>query len=313
MQSRPHIVFGTVHPRAYGEHWGIALCNFPSCGSSPCIRGTPLMSPIIAVPNRFIPVHTGNTTLARLTSRPQTVHPRAYGEHGVNLALYAGVGGSSPCIRGTPGPLPPVASAPRFIPVHTGNTAASAPASVVRSVHPRAYGEHSASAASRSASSGSSPCIRGTRDQRSQRRSVFRFIPVHTGNTLPTASLSHPLSVHPRAYGEHHGGRWRTMDNSGSSPCIRGTRILTLKDGESWRFIPVHTGNTGGRMPLLRSAAVHPRAYGEHNQQNQAPCPQYGSSPCIRGTPGIITVSNIVKRFIPVHTGNTSTMAARTG
>ncbi len=50
------------------------------------------------------------------------------------------------------------------------------------------------------------------------------------------------------------------------------------------RFIPVHTGNTGGVMSSVANWAVHPRAYGEHQTATANNSMEAGSSPCIRGT-----------------------------
>ena len=40
-----------VHPRAYGEHFSVALSSVSGCGSSPCIRGT-LLNYIIDLDNK---------------------------------------------------------------------------------------------------------------------------------------------------------------------------------------------------------------------------------------------------------------------
>ncbi len=131
--------------------------------SSPCIRGTPHCSLPRPQPIRFIPVHTGNTYRNRL---------------GVPFQF-----GSSPCIRGTRRDSVSFSLIRRFIPVHTGNTLSTAVDTPLESVHPRAYGEHSASVRQIIYSCGSSPCIRGTPEKVKTVIKTVRFIPVHTGNT----------------------------------------------------------------------------------------------------------------------------------
>ena len=111
-----------VHPRAYGEHI-LALVIAPSeTGSSPCLRGTPERYAGQLDGVRFIPVLTGNTPSLPPFPVAMPVHPRAYGEHGNKGVMYNQVGGSSPCLRGTPGPTVATRRGHRFIPVLTGNT-----------------------------------------------------------------------------------------------------------------------------------------------------------------------------------------------
>ena len=111
-----------------------------------------------------------------------------------------------------------------------------------------------------------------------------RFIPAHAGNRLKAI-----------VYG---------VEPAGSSPRMRGTGHLVLKQGGAGRFIPAHAGNSAqgrGRRPHV---AVHPRACGE-----QSAWPTYssygtGSSPRMRGTVTITEAEAAIYRFIPAHAGN---------
>ena len=91
----------------------------------------------------------------------------------------------------------------RLIPVHTGNTDLVTNYASWLSAHPRAYGEYRPIIERSAAPSGSSPCIRGIRNEISECVENGRLIPVHTGNTLfdPLLDLIQP--AHPRAYGEY--------------------------------------------------------------------------------------------------------------
>ncbi len=113
-------------------------------------------------------------------------------------------------------------------------------------------------------------------------------------------------SVHPRAYGEHKEIPEQDAVYTGSSPCIRGTQIYIRSIEFCFRFIPVHTGNTGFSLRTITVIAVHPRAYGEHKLCSVICFTCIGSSPCIRGTHDHIDIKTSPLRFIPVHTGNTS-------
>ena len=111
--------------------------------------------------------------------------------------------------------------------------------------------------------------------------------------------------VYPRAYGEHF--RMISLEHHfhGLSPCIRGTPSLRWVDSFTMRFIPVHTGNMASLYSSYSSESVYPRAYGEHYAEGTNTGAPNGLSPCIRGTLlGEVPIVK-VKRFIPVHTGNT--------
>lgn len=130
---------------------------------------------------------------------------------------------SSPCIRGTLFFDITARHMKRFIPVHTGNTQRPHAITASYSVHPRAYGEHKCPNNTDVFIDGSSPCIRGTRDQLDACPLSPRFIPVHTGNTLRDKFSIKQWAVHPRACGEHFPRSCLYFSSRGSSPCIRGT------------------------------------------------------------------------------------------
>ncbi|AHJ68818.1 Hypothetical protein GbCGDNIH2_7188 [Granulibacter bethesdensis] len=78
------------------------------------------------------------------------------------MSVPAGGGGSSPRRRGTRSTGAVRRGEPRFIPAQAGNTAMPPIAASVRSVHPRAGGEHGALMAYATLDDGSSPRRRGT-------------------------------------------------------------------------------------------------------------------------------------------------------
>ena len=80
------------------------------------------------------------------------------------------------------------ATAPRFIPVRTGNGICSYSEPSPRSVYPRAYGERLVSGSAPMFVAGLSPCVRGTGLRQWRELKPERFIPVRTGNgTLPAS------------------------------------------------------------------------------------------------------------------------------
>ncbi len=96
----------------------------------------------------------------------------------------------------------------------------------------------------------------------------------------------------------------------GSSPRIRGTLYTFYSPLVYLRFIPVHTGNTITTCHWVWLVTVHPRAYGEHPFILFMIITTIGSSPCIRGTRTAKEIKATVRRFIPVHTGNTPSIPA---
>ena len=173
-----------------------------------------------------------------------------------------------------------------------------------RAVHPRTRGEHVCLRASRFSLIGSSPHTRGTWHRSRRPWPRTRFIPAHAGN-IGWSAGEHPMNaVHPRTRGEHRRQRSRKNCMDGSSPHTRGTYTDTLFADESRRFIPAHAGNIPGTRPPARSAPVHPRTRGEHDQPRALPGSVVGSSPHTRGTLTARTGEARPERFIPAHAGN---------
>ena len=158
-----------VHPRVCGEHDATPHDSTGEDGSSPRVRGTPIVTVAADAQRRFIPACAGNTPVACTPAANTAVHPRVCGEHSPCLRSNHGKDGSSPRVRGTLLPNTAFAKLRRFIPACAGNTADRRESSLNIAVHPRVCGEHSPSTINTGASGGSSPRVRGT--------PVFKFHP----------------------------------------------------------------------------------------------------------------------------------------
>ena len=90
-----------VHPRACGEHSTPGWQKTTQCGSSPRLRGTPVVGSFRWRPERFIPAPAGNTDSTGIPPSGTAVHPRACGEHWCAGQLNRSIIGSSPRLRGT--------------------------------------------------------------------------------------------------------------------------------------------------------------------------------------------------------------------
>ena len=200
---------GTVHPRACGERpcvgWQCDYCD----GSSPAPAGNAMLAALqrrLAAVHpracgerigsehnrptfrRFIPAPAGNALSRSTASNWTPVHPRACGERrGVNLS-NVGPTGSSPRLRGT---LPRKLSIVWLNTVHPRacgeRSLGGRPGRCSPTVHPRACGERLSPRGEEERLNGSSPRLRGTRDQHAPGLQIIRFIPAPAGNASPGA------------------------------------------------------------------------------------------------------------------------------
>ena len=155
--------FWRDHPRACGEHVIGVNPEIAALGSSPRLRGTPRTIGTFLTSPRIIPALAGNTTH---TSRQTTIcgdHPRACGEHEVEHGHLPAAVGSSPRLRGTPSCRAACVRSIGIIPALAGNTPTRWVTWSTRWDHPRACGEHPWFSPLRSWWAGSSPRLRGTR------------------------------------------------------------------------------------------------------------------------------------------------------
>ena len=194
----------SVHPRVCGERTIAGWSDITITGSSPRLRGT--RNPVAATVagQRFIPAFAGNADAQACRADPCSVHPRVCGERRDRIDGWAGYGGSSPRLRGTPGSPRPARQKPRFIPAFAGNAHWRRARRAAPTVHPRVCGEREAVELPACVQSGSSPRLRGTLLVIPVDGWPGRFIPAFAGNACDGTLCSTPVC--------------------GSSPRLRGTR-----------------------------------------------------------------------------------------
>ena len=234
------------------------------------------------------------------------VHPRVCGEHGGANLSQAGLGGSSPRVRGTLRKPPVEQDDFRFIPACAGNTSAADGVAGTEGVHPRVCGEHNRLNEPPLPSNGSSPRVRGTLSAAFWVAAASRFIPACAGNTSTPRPRSARRSVHPRVCGEHACPRRKCPTCTGSSPRVRGTRMRPCGARGYHRFIPACAGNTAAPHAPSDALPVHPRVCGEHELPHVAAHATIGSSPRVRGTLLAQRRDRLAGRFIPACAGNTT-------
>ena len=296
----------TVHPRACGELLRLHFMSSPAVGSSPRLRGTPIVWSPAPLDFRFIPAPAGNSLAFVPSTDAVTVHPRACGELIIGLRRGCGLTGSSPRLRGTRPCGCRQGGSFRFIPAPAGNSVKPVPDSFHRTVHPRACGELAIRESIHRAICGSSPRLRGTLKPSRPDRNVDRFIPAPAGNSDRTYLRHFRSAVHPRACGELIAYRASGSELAGSSPRLRGTLLGGIISVLSERFIPAPAGNSRSGRNVAAFAAVHPRACGELAICAPACIAVIGSSPRLRGTLLDDARRDRQARFIPAPAGNSS-------
>ncbi len=91
----------------------------------------------------------------------------------------------------------------------------------------------------------------------------------------------------------------------GSSPHMRGTRYAHHFHAGIYGIIPAYAGNTPAEYSIVSCWRDHPRICGEHRAVFIESTPPTGSSPHMRGTPGIVRFSVGRAGIIPAYAGNT--------
>ena len=177
--------------------------------------------------------------------------------------------------------------------------------------HPRVCGEHSVLLCFFEFGLGSSPRMRGTPSPPGRRVSGLGIIPAYAGNTPQAETSSARSRDHPRVCGEHCRGVPADLLGRGSSPRMRGTRIVSVSRPDKPGIIPAYAGNTVRLMRDRPNGRDHPRVCGEHRLPHRHPGPSRGSSPRMRGTHLQEHEREIRPGIIPAYAGNTRTTIRR--
>ena len=294
-----------IIPALAGNTDGLTLAGIAVPGSSPRLRGTLLRSGPATPPCGIIPALAGNTLAQSWPQALGSDHPRACGEH---ITVSHGdimEAGSSPRLRGTQ-----VRDWPRnilrgIIPALAGNTQPQPQSSHRYWDHPRACGEHERCAVTVAAGAGSSPRLRGTPEHYAVGSHSEGIIPALAGNTHARFVRPYRRRDHPRACGEHVTVPQDAILTAGSSPRLRGTRVVTEVLHDAHGIIPALAGNTPGLWRRFSRSSNHPRACREHSMEETVGTLALGSSPRLRGTRPRLWLRCRRGGIIPALAGNT--------
>ena len=214
------------HPRVCGEHLTKRSPNCKLKGSSPRMRGTRVAKIRILRSEGIIPAYAGNTCTTRSPPQKRWDHPRVCGEHYGDSDFVDELEGSSPRMRGTLKGGTSYDCCTGIIPAYAGNTIPRKTAAVETWDHPRVCGEHHLVNSCAEHSEGSSPRMRGTRAICIIFIGSTGIIPAYAGNTIVTFARWTTARDHPRVCGEHEFSNLHGRKQRGSSPRMRGTRVL---------------------------------------------------------------------------------------
>ena len=256
--------FTRDHPRVCGEHLIVAIGMAVGQGSSPRVRGTRGADRPRDQDAGIIPACAGNTAGARSCTAWRRDHPRVCGEHSRRTATVSVTLGSSPRVRGTLHGAGVAHERVGIIPACAGNTQPGRNLGRRRRDHPRVCGEHKREIQAGRDVAGSSPRVRGTREQRQREPRLAGIIPACAGNTSPAYPRVRQARDHPRVCGEHCTYADTVGSVKGSSPRVRGTHPRTTGREGRPGIIPACAGNTSASQKRFRVAWDHPRVCGEH-------------------------------------------------
>ena len=135
----------------------------------------------------------------------------------------------------------------------------------------------------------------------------YRIIPAHAGQTARIGSARSYGADHPRACGANVVVGMKPSLRFGSSPRMRGKPRAPRLDLPVHRIIPAHAGQTLVTPDGRRIVPDHPRACGANAHSRRLADDTAGSSPRMRGKPGVPRCGPRRCRIIPAHAGQTRT------
>ena len=86
---------------------------------------------------------------------------------------------------------------------------------------------------------------------------------------------------------------------------MRGKQTVKVKVGADGGLIPAHAGKTPVYRRFFIRSRAHPRACGENDWTDLDTNGAAGSSPRMRGKPGLVTFNKGIGGLIPAHAGKT--------
>ena len=275
------------HPRVCGEHRQRRAARQSWPGSSPRMRGAPLVRLAGRIRPGIIPAYAGSTFLCQIVLSQVRDHPRVCGEHS-NVSLSS-------------------MATSRIIPAYAGSTPSRRMSWTRQRDHPRVCGEHPVRTLDRSSHLGSSPRMRGALQVGIVDGNCNGIIPAYAGSTPREQSILAHVEDHPRVCGEHWCRCPLRVSPPGSSPRMRGALDYATQKSTIYGIIPAYAGSTDDIRSSQHIDRDHPRVCGEHYRSELSTETATGSSPRMRGAHPKKDEILQVGRIIPAYAGSTTT------
>ena len=211
---------------------------------SPRVRGKRHQHTPTPHGHRLIPACAGKTLFDVSTGKQRRAHPRVCGENPVERRPRHDPRGSSPRVRGKrdrPGSRPGLRG---LIPACAGKTVIARSKSSGRGAHPRVCGENSRERDAVVFAKGSSPRVRGKREEEANSVNISGLIPACAGKTRLLTIRNGLDGAHPRVCGENNPETAQIQAGLGSSPRVRGKLDGGFPDVGFGGLIPACAGKT---------------------------------------------------------------------
>ena len=147
--------------------------------------------------------------------------------------------------------------------------------------------------------------MRGKLVRKGAHPAIHRIIPASAGQTANASSKNEANADHPRECGANRAQRGRQPGRVGSSPRVRGKRIVGRFGSVGGRIIPASAGQTRLRATFAYPNSDHPRECGANHWYRTLCSPPNGSSPRVRGKLRCRLVFSPTHRIIPASAGQT--------
>ena len=193
----------------------------------------------------------------------------------------------------------------RLIPAGAGKTPSTVCTRGRIAAHPRRCGENLSKSRARRKHNGSSPQVRGKQAEQQHGFEVNRLIPAGAGKTRGYDRSITYRAAHPRRCGENVEFVLGVIVTAGSSPQVRGKRIVIITPVQPVRLIPAGAGKTSNPNSASANRSAHPRRCGENVDSVIWAAFFLGSSPQVRGKRAAYQASERANRLIPAGAGKT--------
>ena len=252
-----------AHPRVCGENASISTRAIFKMGSSPRVRGKP------------------QGLIVQFLSAK--AHPRVCGENLKAPPRMSLIRGSSPRVRGKPVAQLAQTLGLGLIPACAGKTCLSQFLLQRSWAHPRVCGENIYGKLKTRSPQGSSPRVRGKLASCVIEERPDGLIPACAGKTRSRRLTNILVRAHPRVCGENKQAQIDAKAAEGSSPRVRGKRVLFVRCWLRVGLIPACAGKTAVHGFADALSGAHPRVCGENLLERRARAIGAGSSPRVRG------------------------------